>query len=217
LELHVQGVARLPEAFHHQNPAVGQPAHPRGVTLPSAKLQTTFRKTLERADLNPYLYEHVNIREQASWVHKGDHEGATEKAIRLARAGVEKILRQDEIESIHVDATKHVLVIGGGPAGIKAALDSAGKGLRVTLVEKSDRLGGHLHDLDTIYPSGENASKILCQLLHRIQVTPLITVALNTTVTGWNGFVGNFSATLSDGLVLEAGAVIPTRCASTTR
>ncbi len=170
--------------------------------------ELTFRKTLERADLNPYLYEHVNIREQASWVHKADHEGATDKAIRLARAGVEKILRQDELESIQVDATKHVLVIGGGPAGMKAALDSAGRGLRVTLVEKSDRLGGHLHDLDTVYPSGLKASKILGRLLNKIKATPLITVALNTTVTGWEGFVGNFSATLSDQSVLKAGAVI---------
>jgi len=170
--------------------------------------ELTFRKTLERADLNPYLYEHVNIREQASWVHKADHEGATEKAIRLARAGVEKILRQDELESIQVDATKHVLVIGGGPAGIKAALDSAGRGLRVTLVEKSNLLGGHLHDLDTLYPSGEKASDLLANLLAKIKATPMITVALETTVTGWDGFVGNFSATLSDGTVLKAGAVI---------
>jgi heterodisulfide reductase subunit A2 len=170
--------------------------------------ELTFRKTLERADLNPYLYEHVNIREQASWVHKADHEGATDKAIRLARAGVEKILRQDELESIQVDATKHVLVIGGGPAGIKAALDSAGTGLRVTLVEKSTRLGGHLHDLDTVYPSGIKASALLSQLLAKIQATPLISVALDTTVTGWDGFVGNFSATLSDNSVIKAGAVI---------
>jgi len=170
--------------------------------------ELTFRKTLQRAAMNPFLYEHVNIREQASWVHKGDHEGATEKAIRLTRAGVEKILRQDELEAIQVKAAKHVLVIGGGPAGIKAALNSAARNLQVTLVEKSARLGGHLNELDTVYPAGESAQALLHSLFAEIKASPLITVALNTTVTAWDGFVGNFTATLSTGESINAGAVI---------
>ena len=170
--------------------------------------ELTFRKTLQRAALNPFLYEHVNIREQASWVHKGDHEGATQKAIRLARAGVEKILLQDELEEIQAKATKHVLVIGGGPAGLKAALNMAARNLRVTLVEKSSRLGGHLHELDTLYPSGESASALLAKLLAQVNESPLITVVVGTTVTAWDGFVGNFTATLSSGATVNAGAVI---------
>ena len=170
--------------------------------------ELTFRKTLERATMNPFLYEHVNIREQASWVHKGDHEGATEKAIRLTRAGVEKIILQDELAAIEVKAVRHVLVIGGGAAGIKSALHLAGRNFRVTLVEKSSRLGGHLNELDTVYPSGESASVLLATLLAELKSSPLIEVALNTTVTGWDGFVGNFKVTLSTGATINTGAVI---------
>ena len=170
--------------------------------------ELTFRKALGRADTNPYLYEHVNIREQASWVHKGDHDGATRKAIALARAGVEKIVLQDELEAIRVEAEKHVLVVGGGPAGMKAALDLSERGLRVTLVEKASRLGGRLHDLDTLYPTGEKASLFLARMLSRIEAAPRISVVLDAAVTAWDGFVGNFQATLSNGSVLKVGAVV---------
>lgn len=170
--------------------------------------ELTFRKALQRADLNPYLYEHVNVREQVSWVHKGDHDAATRKATSLTRAGVEKIIRQDRLESIHVGAAKRVLVIGGGPAGLKAALDSVARGLKVTLVEKGSRLGGHLHELDTVYPQGQKASDLLEMLLSAVRANPLITVVLGAEVKKWDGFVGNFKAVLSTGDEINAGAVI---------
>ncbi|MBN8216354.1 MAG: CoB--CoM heterodisulfide reductase iron-sulfur subunit A family protein [Spirochaetes bacterium] len=170
--------------------------------------ELTFRKALQRADLNPYLYEHVNIREQVSWVHKGDHDAATRKATSLTRAGVEKILRQDRLESIHVGAAKRVLIVGGGPAGLKAALDSAARGLKVTLVEKSGRLGGHLHEFDTVYPGGQSASELLGKLLSAVSANPAITVVLGAEVKTWDGFVGNFKAVLSTGDAVNAGAVI---------
>ena len=74
--------------------------------------ELTFRSALERAGLNPYLFEHINIREQDSWVHKGDHDGATRKAIRLTTAGVAKVALQDPLVPIRVDVTRHVLVVG---------------------------------------------------------------------------------------------------------
>jgi heterodisulfide reductase subunit A len=158
--------------------------------------ELTFRKTLERAGLNPYLYEHVNIREQCSWVHKADHAGATKKAIRLTAAGVEKVARQDPLEAIRVNAEPHVVVIGGGVAGMRAALALAKRGLGVTLVEKSGSLGGRMAELDTVYPTEEKAGDLLQELEESVRGDERIAVHLNTEVEQIDGYVGNFTVRL---------------------
>lgn len=154
--------------------------------------ELTFRKALQRAGLNPYLFEHVNIREQASWVHKGDHEGATQKAIRLVAAGVQKVVRQDELSPIKVGVEPHVVVVGGGVAGMTAALAAAGRGLGVTIVEKTGALGGRMTELDTVYPTEERAADLLQDLIGRVQANPKIEVLLNSEVAAMEGHVGKF-------------------------
>jgi len=159
--------------------------------------ELTFRSALQRAGLNPYLYENVNIREQVSWVHKGNHEGATEKAIRLTKAGVEKIIRQDPLEVIQVNALPAVLVIGAGIAGMRSALALADRGLAVTLVEMTDKMGGRLNEMSAVYPTEQQASDILKDLQDKVLAHTKIAVSLNTKVVGIDGFVGNFTVRVS--------------------
>jgi len=174
--------------------------------------ELTFRKALERAGLNPYLYEHVNIREQVSWVHKGDHERATRKAIRLTAAGVEKVARQDPLESIRVEVVPHVAVIGGGIAGMSAAIALAKRGIGVTLIEKADTMGGRVAELPTTYPTGVSGESLVVALQEKITRQPLITVYTNARVTALDGHVGKFRICISksngETHELLAGAII---------
>ena len=108
----------------------------------SPKLHTyTFRGVAQRAGLNPYEYTQVNIREQCSWVHTDDHDGATAKATALVKAGIGRTRHTVPLEPMVVDTIPHTLVIGGGIAGLRAAVGLADIGLRVTLVEREDRAG----------------------------------------------------------------------------
>ncbi len=170
--------------------------------------ELTFRKALQRAGMNPYLYEHVNIREQASWVHKKDPEAATSKAVLLARAGVEKIRRQEGLENIRVEAKKQAIVVGGGVAGMRAAISLADRGLQVSLLETHRELGGRLLDLDTIYPTGEKAETVLNTLKADIASRKNIGVYTGSEITNVSGFVGNFEVTLTGGESVAAGAIV---------
>ncbi len=178
--------------------------------------ELTFRKALQRAGLNPYLFEHVNIREQASWVHKGDHEGATRKAVRLVAAGVEKVVRQDELFPIKVGVEPHVVVVGGGVAGMSAAAALAGRGLGVTLVEKASALGGRVADLDRVYPTEESGADLVQNLTRQVQCHPKVAVRLGSEVVGLDGHVGKFTVTVrataaaaqDPDHVVRAGAVV---------
>jgi heterodisulfide reductase subunit A len=174
--------------------------------------ELTFRGVLQRASLNPYLYEHVNIREQASWVHKADHEGATTKAATLVKAGVEKVVRQDPLNAIRVAAEQRVAVIGGGVAGMKAALSAAGKGLDAVIIEKASRLGGKLLELGKIYPSGEEAAAVVEKFERLVAAEKHITVHTGAQIDFVGGFVGNFVINFkkADGSAcqVKAGAIV---------
>jgi heterodisulfide reductase subunit A len=117
--------------------------------------ELTFRNAIKRADMSPYLYEHANIREQVSWVHAG--EKATRKAATLVAAAVAKARNLEPLSPIRVDARRHATVIGGGVAGLRAALDLSRRGIAVTLVEKTPFLGGQVAKLDRLVPTGETA------------------------------------------------------------
>ena len=166
-----------------------------GACAPSLHEQT-FRQTVARAGLNPYLYQHVGIREQDSWVHGNDCEGATEKAVRLMAAGIAKARLLSPLDAIRLGAKQKVLVIGGGIAGLRAALDCAKEGLSVTLVEKSPFLGGRVTQLEEVFPTDENARQIVSDLINKVTAHPAIQIHTMAEVTGISGFVGNFAIEL---------------------
>jgi heterodisulfide reductase subunit A len=115
--------------------------------------EPTFRQCVAEAGLNPYLYEMANIREHCSWVHQGEKEKATEKAKDLVRNAVAKARYLEPQLEAEVPVTRSALVIGGGVAGIQAALDLADAGHKVYLVEKEPSIGGIMAALDKTYPT----------------------------------------------------------------
>jgi heterodisulfide reductase subunit A len=163
-----------------------------GACAPSLHEQT-FRGTVTRAGLNPYLYYHVGLREQDSWVHTSDPDGATRKACTLMAAGVAKARLLEPLEPIRLRAERHALVVGGGVAGLRAALDIARQGLRVSLVEKSPFLGGRMAQLESVFPSEENARDLLHRLIEQVAAHPDITIFTQSEVDGISGYVGNFN------------------------
>jgi heterodisulfide reductase subunit A len=154
--------------------------------------EQTFRGTVSRAGLNPYLYHHVGLREQGSWAHHDDPDGATEKAIRLMAAGLAKARLLKPLEPTRLDAEQHALVIGGGVAGLRAAWDIARRGIKVTLIEKSPFLGGRMARLETMFPTGEMAREALHDLIEKVLAHPKITVHTRAEVVGESGYVGDF-------------------------
>lgn len=167
-----------------------------GACAPSLH-ERTFRGTVARAGLNPYLYHHVGLREQDSWVHQSNPKKATEKAIRLMMAGIAKARLLEPLEPIVLDAEQHALVIGGGLAGLRSAWDIARRGIRVTLIEKSPFLGGHVAQLETTFPAGEDARDALHQLIQSVLAHPLITVHTSAELTGVSGYVGDFQVEIT--------------------
>jgi len=152
--------------------------------------ETTFRRAAQRAGVNPYLYEHANIREQVSWVHHGD--GATDKAAALVGAAVAKARALQPLEPIRVEAIRHATVIGGGIAGLKAARDLAIRGVKVALVEKTPFLGGNFAKLDRVYPTQEKAGDLLAGLAAAVLAHPSITVLTCAEMVASEGYVGDF-------------------------
>ena len=115
--------------------------------------EPTFRHCLSEAGLNPYLLEMANLREQCSWVHAQDHDAATLKAKDLVRSAVARAGRLNAREELAVPVERKTLVIGGGIAGIQAALDLADSGYKVILVEKEPSIGGLMARLDKTFPT----------------------------------------------------------------
>ncbi len=158
--------------------------------------EQTFRGTMLRAGLNPYLYQHVGIREQDSWVSHADPKGATQKAIRLIGAGVAKARFLESLEPIRLGAHKHALIVGGGVAGLRAARDIARRGLMVTLVEKTAFLGGRMAQLGKVFPTELPAQPTLKALIEDVVSDPKVTVLTNTEIVGFAGYVGDFQIKL---------------------
>ena len=155
--------------------------------------EQTFRGAVTRAGLNPFLYHHVGLREQDSWVHGHDKQAATDKALRLMSAGVAKARLLQPLDMIRLGAEKHALVIGGGVAGLRAALDIARQGLRVTLIERSPFLGGRMAQLESVFPTEEEARTLLHDLIQKVAAHPNLTIFTGAEVTGVTGYVGNFN------------------------
>jgi heterodisulfide reductase subunit A2 len=158
--------------------------------------EQTFRRAVTSAGLNPYLYYHIGLREQVSWVHHDCPSEATDKAMRLMTAGIAKARYMKPLEPVRLGAEKHALVIGGGVAGLRAALDIARTGLQVTLVEKSPFLGGHLSQWEHLFPTKEDARTLLNSLIQRVLAEPNITLHTGAEVLASKGYVGNFQVTI---------------------
>jgi heterodisulfide reductase subunit A len=154
--------------------------------------EETFRRTVQRAGLNPYLYTHIGLREQNSWVHHAWPQEATEKAIRTMAAGVAKARLMRPLEPVRLPAQKHALVIGSGVAGLRAALSIARRGLQVTLIEKSHFLGGRMAQWEHIFPTNEDARTLLHGLIEEVLAEPNITIHTGAEVISTKGYVGNF-------------------------
>ncbi len=170
-----------------------------------------FRETLKSAGLNEYLVEMANIRNHNSWVHSGDPKMATAKAKDLVRMAAAKVTYGTSLHPISVPITQKGLIIGGGVAGMTAALNMAEQGFEVHIVERTDILGGNaLHLKDTW--SGEHIPGRLAKLIDAVVWNDKIVIHRECEVTAGEGFVGNFKTTIKgkDGVskVIEHGVAI---------
>lgn len=153
---------------------------------------TTFRNVTERGDLNKYTYVHANIREQASWAHSDDKLGATEKAIRLVKAAIAKSRYADPLFPNQFEAEKTIAVIGGGIAGMKAALSLAEKKSNVILIEKENRLGGHTAEWGSLFMTDEKGSELTMRIENDLRKYNNVTILTDAEVIGNKGSIGNF-------------------------
>jgi len=153
--------------------------------------ETTFRNLLSAEGINPYLLNIANIREQCSWVHQ-DREKATEKAQHILRAAVARVLGQEALTPRRFGIQPSVLVVGAGIAGIQAALNIAGGGMKVTLVEKAPFIGGHMAQLDKTFPTLDCSSCIFTPKTVEVARNKHIELLVSSEVTEVTGFVGNF-------------------------
>ena len=172
----------------------------------------TFRAMVDRAGLNPYRYVQVNLREQCSWSHREDKEGATEKGTALVRAGVAKAGLSQSLEHFRVETLPAVLVIGAGVAGMRAALALADLGLAVHVVEKAERPGGWTSALGATFPNNREGSELIETLRQALEKRETITLYTDAEVIERSGSVGSFTVKVrlstGDTLTLQAGAVI---------
>jgi heterodisulfide reductase subunit A len=158
--------------------------------------ESLFRDTCEEAGLNPYLFEMANIREHCSWVHPGEPEKATEKAKDLLRMAVAKVRLLKPQKRREVELEPSALVIGGGVAGLTAALNIAGQGFKVDIVERKAGLGGSVKELNSVFLEGKDPKEVLEPLKKAVAEHPNITTRLNSTITKVEGFIGNFEVTV---------------------
>jgi heterodisulfide reductase subunit A len=154
-----------------------------------------FQETLREAGINKYMFEMTDIREQCAWVHQKETERATEKAKSLVRGSVGKSSLLEPLTLKKISVNKAALVIGGGIAGVAAALSLGNQGFKVYLVEKEDKLGGNLIHLKNNL-DGDSWQEYLQTKITEIEEHPLVDVYLNTKIENINGSVGNFSSEL---------------------
>jgi len=153
--------------------------------------ELTFRKACQSAGLNPYLYEQANIREHCSWVHADKKQG-TKKAKDLVRAAVQRVCYHEPLEVKEIPVNPNTLVVGGGIAGIEAALKLANGGHKVYLVEKEPSIGGHMIQLDTTFPTLDCSECIMTPKMSEVGHHPNIELLAYSEVEEVSGSVGNF-------------------------
>ena len=169
--------------------------------------EPTFQRCIRDGGLNPYMVEMANLREQCSWVHEKTPE-TTEKAIQLVRMTVAKVAKNDPLFRNEIQLTRRALVIGGGIAGIQAALDIADAGHPVVLVERTPSIGGHMAQYDKTFPTLDCAACILTPKMVDCGSHPLIDIWSYSEIEEVKGFVGNFEVTIRK----RAKSIIEEKC-----
>ncbi len=154
--------------------------------------EPTFRRAVEKAGLNRYMFEMANIREHVSWIGN-DRAANTRKAVDLVRMAVAKLRFNQPLFSSKVPVNKRVLVIGGGVAGIQAALDCAEGGLDVVMVERRPSIGGKMAKLDKTFPTIDCSSCILGPKMVDVSQKENITLYAASEIESISGYVGNFT------------------------
>jgi len=160
-----------------------------------------FMSTMQQAGLNKYYFDMANIRDQCSWVHPNDPELATEKSKRLTRMAVANATAGQPLDEMEFEVDSRLLIVGGGVAGMTAAVESAKQGFGVYLIERLPHLGGHLRNLSRS-EKGTEFSLFLEELIGRITNDDRIKVFLNSEVIEQSGFVGSFESEV----VMPSGA-----------
>ena len=171
-----------------------------------------FQKTLQTAGINPYLFEFANIREHCSWVHQKEPELATEKAKDLAKMAVAKAVRLEPLSPMTLPINQDAMVIGGGVAGMAAALELAKHGCQVHLVEREEQLGGNFRHVHFMM-DGRPAQPFLTGLIEQVMADSNISVHLSSRIAELEGFVGNFKSKIRGendeaAVEVEHGAVV---------
>jgi heterodisulfide reductase subunit A len=157
--------------------------------------EQTFRRAAEKGGINPYFVQMVNIREHGTWVHD-DAEYMTGKAMDMVRAAVLRVYAHQALERKQVPITPDVLIVGGGIAGIHAALTMADAGKHVYLVEREPTIGGHMAQFDKTFPTLDCAACILTPKMTAVKAHPNITLWTWSEVEKVDGFIGNFTVTV---------------------
>jgi len=172
----------------------------------------TFRSMALRAGLNPYLYSQVNIREQCSWAHRHDREGATGKAIGLVRAGIARTRLGRPLKEFRVDTIPKALVIGAGGAGLRAAIALSDLGIAVFLLENSPEVGGRIGAWGRLFPQDREGAEIVDTLRTGIRERENITLFTGAQLLEKRGSVGNFTAIVKVGsgetVTLAVGSIV---------
>jgi len=170
-----------------------------------------FRECISEAGLNQYLFNFVNIRDQCTWVHMKDPEGAYRKAVDLVRMGVAKAEKLEPLDTINIKINPSALVIGGGVAGMSAALNLSKQGFKTYLVEKEDKLGGRLNSLYKLFPYDIEASEFVGKIISNVQNAKNLEILTSSKVKSIDGFVGNFEIEIDQNGIsknLDVGAII---------
>jgi heterodisulfide reductase subunit A2 len=179
----------------------------------SPKLHTaTFRAAAQRGGLNPYEYTQVNLREQCSWAHTHDKPAATEKALRLVRAGIARTALSEPLERMKVETTPQVLVIGAGVAGLRAALALSDMGIAVHIIDKASTAGGHVARWGQTFPNEKVGRDLISTLLDQVRRRENVTLYLATELVEKSGRIGEFSVKLrpptGDQISLTVGSIV---------
>ncbi|MEA2041347.1 MAG: CoB--CoM heterodisulfide reductase iron-sulfur subunit A family protein [Bacteroidota bacterium] len=152
----------------------------------------TFRNVAIRAGLNPYNYVQVNIREQGSWAHSDNKKGATEKAVKLVKAGIERVKYSVALQPIEITAKNAVLVVGAGVAGMRAAIELADMGTEVYLIEREYFVGGRTSQWNTLFTTNQTGQEVVEKLYNKIISYTNITLFTGAEMVSKAGGIGNF-------------------------